>query len=127
MSGSGPSQERSKRETLEIPKDVRIACDERDQRHCRVCGRYLGDQRALHHIWFGGDRQGLGGRRDHALNNLVTICWMWAGNCHDMVHREKHRWQPYLALVVDTPGLSAMQLMRWDLNDERQSRGDGGS
>jgi hypothetical protein len=112
MSGE-PSHERSTRETIAIPKDVRAAVDDRDQHHCRVCGKWLGDQRALHHILYGGDRQGMGGRRTHDLDNLITVCWMWGGNCHDLVHSSKHLWQPLLLKVITIPGISALQLRRW--------------
>ncbi len=119
---SEPSQERSTRETLAIPKDIREAVDDRDRQYCRVCGKYLADQRALHHILFGGDRVGLGGRRVHELDNLITVCWMWGGNCHDLVHANKRLWQPLLLKVITIPGISAMQLRRW----QRTSRSLGG-
>ena len=55
----------------------------------------------------------MGGRRVHTVEEIVTVCWMWGGNCHDRVHREKLLWQPLLLEVVHRPGLTAMQLMRW--------------
>lgn len=103
----------ARRETLAIPNAVRALVDERDQQHCRVCGKYLADQRALHHIRYGGDRQGMGGRREHGLDNLITVCWMWAGNCHDLVHSAKGVWLPLLEQTITVPGVTAMQLRRW--------------
>lgn len=112
---------RAGRETLAIPASVRAAVDDRDGQRCRVCGRYLGDERAIHHIRYGGDLQGMGGRRNHDLSGLVSICWMWGKNCHDMVHARKALWQPYLLAVVARPGTTAMQLRRWS----ERSRGRG--
>lgn len=106
---------RSSRETLAIPDAVRGIVDERDGRHCRVCGKYLGDQRALHHIMFGGDVIGMGGRRRHDPAEIVTVCWMWGGNCHDRVHADKHRYQGVLLEIArgEHPGRTALQLLRW--------------
>lgn len=104
---------KARKETLAIPKALREAVDERDQWHCRVCGKYLGDQRALHHIRYGGSRQGMGGRREHDLTNLITVCWMWGGNCHDLVHSNKTLWLPLLEQTVAVPGVTALQLHRW--------------
>lgn len=101
------------KETLAIPDQLRAEVDERDQMHCRVCGKWLGDGRALHHIRYGGSRQGMGGRREHDLNNLATVCWMWGGNCHDLVHSNKGLYLPLLLQVIETPGVTAMQLHRW--------------
>lgn len=104
---------RARSETLTIPQDIRDAVDARDGYHCRVCGRYLGDQRALHHIVYGGDARGIGGRRVHNADEIITVCWMWANNCHDRVHADKHRWQSLLLEVARRPGITAMQLDRW--------------
>ena len=97
-------------ETFAIPTRMRADADERDGGYCRVCGRYLGAQRALHHIMYGF---GTGARRVHTLDNLVTVCWMWPGNCHDRVHSDKHRYQPVLLDVINRPGMTALQLIRW--------------
>lgn len=110
---SEPRENRSKKETLAIPQDVRAQVDDRDQQVCRVCGRYQGEARALHHIHFGGSRQGMGGRRAHDLDNLITVCWMWAGNCHDLVHARKGLWLPLLERLTVTPGVTGLQLRRW--------------
>lgn len=110
---SEPPPTGARRETLAIPSAIRDLVDERDGYHCRVCGKYLGDARALHHIRFGGDRQGMGGRREHGLDNLITVCWMWGGNCHDLVHSQKGLWLPLLERTITVPGVTAMQLRRW--------------
>lgn len=130
--GESP-KERAAEETLAIPQWVRDVVDERDQQTCRVCGRWLGDARALHHIHFGGSRQGMGGRRDHDPSNLVTVCWMYGpGNgrppCHDLVHREKSTYVPLLEYVATHPGLTALQLRRWRKaeGDQREHRTDRG-
>lgn len=104
---------RAANETLAIPTVLRAEVDERDQQHCRVCGKYLGTERALHHIRFGGNYQGMGGKRTHTLDNLVTVCWMWGGNCHDLVHTQKLLYLPLLEEVIRTPGVTATQLRRW--------------
>lgn len=104
---------RALKETLAIPQAVRAAVDERDKKYCRVCGKYVGEERALHHIVFGGSDRGMGGRRVHNVDEIVTVCWMWAGNCHDLVHARKLDYQPVLLEVVKRPGLTAMQLRRW--------------
>ncbi len=60
----------------------------------------------------------MGGRRDHSLDNLVTVCWMYGPtpgqpSCHDLVHSNKHLWQPLLQQVIEVPGVTAFQLRRW--------------
>jgi hypothetical protein len=116
------AEPRAKTETLAIPTALRQEVDERDGQHCRVCGKYLGDARALHHVKFGGTDRGMGGRRSHSLDNLVTVCWMWGGNCHDLVHAEKSKYQPLLLEVARGlhQGRTVMQLLRW------QARSSGG-
>lgn len=105
--------QRARDETLAIPQDVRDIVDTRDGRHCRVCGRFLGEERALHHINYGGDERGMGGRRLHDPDEIVTVCWMWAGNCHERVHGDKKRFQPLLQEVVHHPGITVLQMLRW--------------
>jgi hypothetical protein len=119
---SGAENTKAGKETLAIPQALRAEVDERDRHHCRVCGKWLGDTRALHHIRYGGDRQGMGGRRDHTLDNLITVCWMWGGNCHDLVHSAKSLWLPLLERTIETPGVTAMQLRRWQLRAQPEER-----
>ena len=107
------------KETLAIPAAMRATVDERDGQHCRVCGKWLGEQRATHHIRYGGSRQGMGGRREHAVDNLITVCWMWGGNCHDLVHSDKGLCQPLLQQLIVTPGVTALQLRRWQRRQQQ--------
>lgn len=113
---------RAVRETTEIPDAVRHAVDERDGQHCRVCGKYLGERRALHHVRYGGDDVGMGGRRKHVVDEIVTVCWLpgdpRAGMrpCHDLVHSDKRRWQPVLLEVARQRGVTALQVARWRAN-----------
>lgn len=101
-------------ESLSIPVSVRQAVDLRDAMHCRVCGKYLGDRRALHHVIYGGDARGMGGRRVHNTAEIVTVCWLPGdGDCHQLVHSAKHVWQPLLLQVAQRPGITALQLQRW--------------
>lgn len=108
-----PPTGKARKETLAIPGWLREEVDERDQQYCRVCGKQLGNSRALHHIRYGGSRTGMGGRREHDLTNLITVCWMWGGNCHDLVHADKNLWLPILERTITVPGVTAMQLRRW--------------
>lgn len=117
---SEDTRPRATRETLAIPDDVRQQVDDRDQYHCRVCGKFLAEARALHHIHYGGNRIGMGGRREHDLDNLITVCWMWGGNCHDLVHSNKTLWVPLLDKTVANPGVTAMQLRRWAASSARR-------
>ena len=57
-----------------LPARLKKACFIRDDHKCRYCG----NRNALHHhhvIY--RSQQG-----EHALNNLLTLCW----NCHRSVH-----------------------------------------
>lgn len=101
------------KETLAIPAKMRAEVDERDQGYCRVCGRYVGEARALHHIRFGGDVQGMGGRRLHRVDNLITVGWLFQHDCHSMIHADKGLWTPLAIQVAVNPGVTMLQLHRW--------------
>ncbi len=109
----------ARKESLEIPDAVRKIIDERDKGHCRVCGKFLGQGRAIHHILYGG----VGRRRVHIPEEMVTVCWMWPGNCHDRLHADKATWVPFLLAVVQHPGLTAMALRRRDLRRKALAEG----
>jgi hypothetical protein len=102
-------------ETLAIPASIRNAVDERDGRMCRFCGRYLGNRRVIHHIFYGGDDAGMGGRRNHTLENCITLCGDYDGGCHSRVHADKKTWQYVLAILAkyDELTMTALQYWRW--------------
>ena len=93
-------------ETKEIPARVRAEVYERDGGVCRVCGSY-GESLALHHIRYRSE----GGL--HVPDNLVSVHWMYAPRCHELVHGNKRVWQPLLLEVAVTPGVTALQVRRW--------------
>lgn len=93
-------------ETLAIPQRVREEVRERDGGVCRVCGSY-GESLALHHIRYRSE----GGL--HVPENLVSVHWMYAPRCHEVVHANKRLWQPLLLEVAVTPGVTALALRRW--------------
>lgn len=111
-------------ETVAIPAHLRRAVDERDGGFCRMCGKFLGERRAIHHIYFGGDVQGMGGRRHHDLDNLVSLCWLPGdADCHQRAHSRKGFWQPLLLEVITCPQrLTAYQIARHRARDRRNQR-----
>lgn len=118
------SDDDSHGETVAIPERMRRAVDQRDCGFCRMCGKFLGERRAIHHIFFGGDLQGMGGRRSHTLDNLVSLCWLPGDkDCHQRAHSRKHYWQPLLAEVVTSQrNVTALQLSRWRASQDRKNR-----
>lgn len=113
----------AKEESLAIPASVRAIVDQRDGTHCRVCGKFLGERRALHHVIYGGDARGMGGRRVHDPAEIVTVCWLPGdGDCHQLVHSRKRLWQPLLLEVAKRSGITALQLRRWQLRREPRRR-----
>jgi 5-methylcytosine-specific restriction endonuclease McrA len=100
-------------ETLAIPAAMRREVDERDDGACRFCGRFVGDARALHHIDYGGPSRGMGGRRLHRVDNLMSVGWLFGHDCHSILHGNKRLWQPLALEAVKSPGLTVLQLYRW--------------
>lgn len=105
--------QKAERETLAIPDRIRAEVDERDLGYCRFCGQYAGERRALHHIEFGGDAVGMGGRRHHNPDNLLTVGWLFEHDCHSVIHGNKRLWLPLTREVVRHGGMTVLQLMRW--------------
>lgn len=93
-------------ETLAIPARIRDEVRERDGDLCRVCGSHS-EHPALHHVRYRSE----GGL--HVPDNLVTVHWLYAPRCHEIVHENKGRWQPILLYVARTPGVTALQVARW--------------
>lgn len=80
---------------------------DRDNSMCRVCGRYV-DTPATHHIIY----KSQGGL--DIPSNLVTVGWLPGHDCHlAVVHANKRVWQPIMKLVVQHPGVSGLQILRW--------------
>lgn len=113
VGGGERSLEKAEKETLSIPSSVRLEVDDRDQGYCRFCGQFAGERRALHHINFGGDRTGMGGRRHHHVDNIMTVGWLFEHDCHSIIHGNKRLWLPLTQEVVHHGGLTVLQLMRW--------------
>jgi 5-methylcytosine-specific restriction endonuclease McrA len=99
---------------IPVPVRVREEVDERDGGVCRFCGKYLGDRRVLHHIRYGGDDVGIGGRRNHVCENLITLCGEFDNGCHSTAHNNKKLWQPILIALTKYTGVTALQLQRWE-------------
>lgn len=93
-------------ETKAIPARVRAEVMDRDANLCRVCGAYA-EEPALHHVRYRSE----GGQ--HVPENLVSVHWMYAPRCHEVMHANKGRWQPVLLYVARTPGVTAFQVARW--------------
>lgn len=96
----------AKWEMGEIPADVRAEVLARDGGSCRFCGTYV-EHPALHHIRYRSE-----GGKNHP-DNLISLHWMFAPRCHERMHGRKKLWQPIGLQVVNTPGLTMLQLERW--------------
>lgn len=99
-------------ETLSVPDSVRAEVMERDGNICRFCGGYV-EHPALHHIRYRSE----GGR--NVPENLISLHWMYAPRCHEKIHSLKRLWQPLGLQVVKTPGVTMLQLERWQRTRRR--------
>lgn len=91
-----------------VPTRVRRAVIERDGHCCRVCGRWV-ETVGLHHVVF----RSHGG--PNTEDNLVVVGWLPGHDCH-LVHAHGVRaavFREALQVCILTPGLTAVQLLRW--------------
>lgn len=83
-------------------------CLERDDYTCRLCGS-RGVALDAHHIRFRRNPDA-----DDALWNLISL----ERRCHDTVHANrllpKNKMQYILWKLVDEPGVTGLQLIRWE-------------
>jgi hypothetical protein len=100
----------SREQSLAIPMAIREQVLERDGGVCRLCGR---TNVIAHHIRYGGDEIGMGGRRFHSVDNIVSLGQYYEHQCHEEVHSAKGLWTPLLIRVVEMPGVTALALYRW--------------
>jgi len=101
----------------QIPDHIRAAVAERDQGICRVCGGTVGEAGALHHIVY----RSQGGR--NVVENLITVHWMFWPRCHERMHSNVRLYRPLEQRVVHAPGVTVLQLLRWQrLEEAKQSR-----
>ena len=98
----------------DVPASVRAEVIERDGSSCRICGRYV-QTPGLHHIMF----RSQGGRRTpsglHMPDNLVVVGWLPGHDCHlTRAHGPRAMtFRAALTAVVEQPGVTALQLIRW--------------
>lgn len=100
-------------ETGLIPAALRQEVLERDNSICRFCGSYA-ENPALHHVIYRSE----GGR--NRLDNLITTHWMYQPQCHERIHGRKRLWQPLGLQVIKNPGLTMLQLERWQRTRRRR-------
>lgn len=86
---------------------------ERDGRRCRWCGQtnaYIYD---IHHIRYRRSEQ------DDVPENLITLC----RKHHDFVHQRipKEEAQRILFMLVDSPGLLGMTIMRREMGKRKRA------
>lgn len=106
-------------DSLDIPTSVRKEIFERDGGICRMCGTLPTWPTAeIHHIIYGGDQRGMGGRRVHNVDEMVSLCRL----CHLRAHNRKGYWQPILLRAVQCPGVTAFQIARWARARDAQER-----
>lgn len=63
---------------------------ERDNGRCRLCGS---SNIQLHHIVYRSESK--------ELINELTNCIMLCTKCHQLVHSNKHKWQPKLKEIIN--------------------------
>ncbi len=72
-----------------VTKETYNKVYERDNGKCRLCGAA---NIQLHHVVYRSE--------DKSLINEPTNCIMLCAKCHDLVHSNKHYWQPKLKEMI---------------------------
>lgn len=72
-----------------VTKETYNKVYERDKGRCRLCGS---NQIQLHHIVYRSE--------DKKLINEPSNCIMLCTKCHELVHSNKHYWQPKLKEII---------------------------
>lgn len=72
-----------------VTKETYNKVYERDKGRCRLCGS---SQIQLHHVVYRSE--------DKKLINEPSNCIMLCAKCHDLVHSNKHYWQPKLKEMI---------------------------
>lgn len=72
-----------------VTKEIYNKVYERDKGRCRLCGS---NQVQLHHIVYRSENK--------KLINEPSNCIMLCAKCHDLVHSNKHYWQPKLKEMI---------------------------
>ena len=72
-----------------VTKETYNKVYERDKGRCRLCGS---SQIQLHHIVYRSE--------DKKLINEPSNCIMLCAKCHELVHSNKHYWQPKLKEMI---------------------------
>ena len=72
-----------------VTKETYNKVYERDKGRCRLCGS---TQIQLHHVVYRSE--------DKKLINEPSNCIMLCAKCHDLVHSNKHYWQPKLKEMI---------------------------
>lgn len=83
-----PKNVKHKREI--VKKHVYEQVYERDGKRCRLCGT---GNIQLHHIVYRSESKD--------LINEPTNCIMLCTQCHQIVHSNKHKWQPKLKELIN--------------------------
>lgn len=74
-----------------VKKEIYQQVYERDKGKCRLCGTSLNLH--LHHLVYRSE--------DKKLINEPTNCIMLCVKCHQLVHSNKHKWQPILKSLIN--------------------------
>jgi 5-methylcytosine-specific restriction endonuclease McrA len=102
-----------------VPAAIRKTVIERDQHCCRICGRWV-EIPGLHHIVFRSQ-----GGLDVA-ENLIVVGWTPGHDCHlTVAHGARAQvFRPLLLSAAATPGVTALQLYRWNLTTDLKPKAD---